>query len=94
MKNDVLCYEVELVAEDRTTKAREMVTRREYAYSMMDAMTQAAVALLYERPNTDVKVAKIGPPRETIEAASATDAAVVNAVNDAMRRVLGVTTNE
>ncbi len=68
--NTIFTYEVELKVTDKATGKAELVTRTEYAYSLMDAMHQALVQVTAGRAEISVEPMRVGPPAEAIRAAA------------------------
>lgn len=68
-------YEVEFKLTNKNTKAVKMVTRREHAYNIQDALTQGMLHASAEHGSGshDFELIRIGPPmdaiRETADAA-------------------------
>ena len=84
---DIFEYEVEVQLTNPNTKERRIVARREHAYSVMDACFQASMAIAAEAGSSELKLLRIGPPRDSIiKAAEALTDSVARAMADVARR--------
>lgn len=87
----VQAYDVEFTVKVKSTGEQSVTCRREYAYSVSDAFSQATMNLMASfgpggHTLVDVHLLKIGPPREYVEAASQGLAAQVKELMDRVKR--------
>lgn len=63
-------YEVELVLTNTNAKEQRTITCTEYAYSPIDAVTQAHLNAARVAGSTDVAFLRVGPPARLVQAAA------------------------
>jgi hypothetical protein len=70
-------YEVELTMTGVKGVPNGIITRTEHAYTVIDAITQAAINATAEHPTGTIKVRHVGPPMDAIMLSEATLAQAV-----------------